>query len=268
MREPSAVARSSAGRLRSACRSRPPTRSSARIAPEPRIERRTPSRSPSAARRSRHRARSLQRDAGRHASLRPRSRLGQSRPGDQRWQRQYLVFHEHLRPTGARRRGRISLVPGLAESWEDLEDGLTYTFHLRPNVVFSDGTPMTSADVLYSWVRAANDPAQTWTFTLTALKRDADGQVEGISAPTTRRSSSSWRSRGRRSSPTWRCSTCRLSPRRSPKDARSVSSRSAWGPAPSLLPSGTGRIAAPGEKHQLLGRRSAAARRGRRRGGA
>ena len=42
---------------------------------------------------------------------------------------------------------------------------------------------MTSADVLYSWVRAANDPGQHWTFTLTALKRDADGQVEGITAP-------------------------------------------------------------------------------------
>lgn len=77
----------------------------------------------------------------------------------------------------------ISLVPGLAESWEMSEDGLTYTFHLRPNVVFSDGTPLTSADVLYSWVRAANDPEQHWTFTLTALKRDADGQVEGITTP-------------------------------------------------------------------------------------
>jgi peptide/nickel transport system substrate-binding protein len=63
------------------------------------------------------------------------------------------------------------------------DDGITYTFHLRPNVLFSDGTPMTSADVLYSWVRAANDPEQHWTFTLTALKRDADGQVEGITAP-------------------------------------------------------------------------------------
>lgn len=77
----------------------------------------------------------------------------------------------------------ISLVPGLAESWEMSDDGLTYTFHLRPNVLFSDGTPMTSADVLYSWVRAANDPEEHWTFTLTALKRDADGQVEGISTP-------------------------------------------------------------------------------------
>src|SRR4029079_14020965 len=77
----------------------------------------------------------------------------------------------------------ISLEPALAERWEISEDGLTYTFHLRPNVLFSDGTPMTSRDVLYSWIRAANDPEQHWTFTLTALQRDADGQVEGITAP-------------------------------------------------------------------------------------
>lgn len=77
----------------------------------------------------------------------------------------------------------ISLVPGLAESWDISDDGLTYTFHLRPNVVFSDGSPMTSQDVLFSWLRAANDPEQHWTFTLTALKRDTDGKVEGISTP-------------------------------------------------------------------------------------
>jgi peptide/nickel transport system substrate-binding protein len=77
----------------------------------------------------------------------------------------------------------ITLEPSLAESWDVSDDGLTYTFHLRPNVLFSDGTPMTSADVLYSWVRAANDPGKYWTFTLTALKRDAEGQVEGITTP-------------------------------------------------------------------------------------
>jgi peptide/nickel transport system substrate-binding protein len=92
----------------------------------------------------------------------------------------FMSIYDQLVHVGA---DGISLVPGLAESWEISEDALTYTFHLRPNVVFSDGTPMTSADVVYSWVRAANDPAQIWTFTLTALKRDASGQVEGISAP-------------------------------------------------------------------------------------
>jgi peptide/nickel transport system substrate-binding protein len=77
----------------------------------------------------------------------------------------------------------ISLEPGLAESWEISEDGITYTFNLREGVLFSDGTPMTADDVIYSWTRAANDPDEIWTFTLTALQRDENGQVQGITAP-------------------------------------------------------------------------------------
>src|SRR5829696_2305118 len=92
----------------------------------------------------------------------------------------FMSIYEQLVNVGA---DGVSLVPGLAESWDISEDGITYTFHLRPNVLFSDGTPMTSADVVYSWVRAANDPGQHWTFTLTALKRNAEGQVEGVTAP-------------------------------------------------------------------------------------
>lgn len=34
--------------------------------------------------------------------------------------------------------------PKLAERWDISEDGLTYTFHLRADVVFSDGTPLTA----------------------------------------------------------------------------------------------------------------------------
>ncbi len=39
------------------------------------------------------------------------------------------------------------LVPGLAESWEHSEDGLTWTFQIRDNVKFHDGTSLT-ADVV------------------------------------------------------------------------------------------------------------------------
>lgn len=77
----------------------------------------------------------------------------------------------------------LNLEPALAESWEISEDATTYTFHLRQGVTFSDGTPLKASDVVYSFTRAANDPAQTWTFTLTALQRDANGQVQGITAP-------------------------------------------------------------------------------------
>lgn len=39
----------------------------------------------------------------------------------------------------------------LAEDWTISEDGLTYTFTLRDDWTWTDGTPITSADVLYTW---------------------------------------------------------------------------------------------------------------------
>ncbi|MBI4943405.1 MAG: ABC transporter substrate-binding protein [Actinobacteria bacterium] len=41
-------------------------------------------------------------------------------------------------------------VPDLAESYTASPDGTTYTFKLRSDAVFSDGTPVTSADVVFS----------------------------------------------------------------------------------------------------------------------
>lgn len=46
-----------------------------------------------------------------------------------------------------------SPIPSLAETWELSADKCTYTFHLRPNVRWSTGDPITAADVLYSWQR-------------------------------------------------------------------------------------------------------------------
>jgi oligopeptide transport system substrate-binding protein len=48
--------------------------------------------------------------------------------------------------------------PGLAESWTVSKDKLTYTFKLRANAVWSDGTPITAQTVVDSWLRSL-DPA-------------------------------------------------------------------------------------------------------------
>ena len=47
------------------------------------------------------------------------------------------------------------LAPGQAESWETSEDGLTWTFHLREGLKWSDCTPLTANDFVYSWKRDA-----------------------------------------------------------------------------------------------------------------
>jgi oligopeptide transport system substrate-binding protein len=51
---------------------------------------------------------------------------------------------------------KLKEIPDIATGPPDISsDGLTYTFHMRKDVKFSNGDPVTSADVLYSWNRAA-----------------------------------------------------------------------------------------------------------------
>ena len=54
--------------------------------------------------------------------------------------------------------GTGELVPVLAESYEISDDGKTYTFTLRENTKFSDGSPVTSDDVIFT-VKKAQDSA-------------------------------------------------------------------------------------------------------------
>lgn len=54
--------------------------------------------------------------------------------------------------------------PSLAKSWDISTDGLTYTFHLLPDLKFSDGTPVKGEDWIFSFERAKNASEKYWKF--------------------------------------------------------------------------------------------------------
>ena len=58
--------------------------------------------------------------------------------------------------------------PGQAESWEVSEDGLTWTFHLREGLKWSDGTDLDATDFVYTYKRVA-DPATAAPYSQTAV---------------------------------------------------------------------------------------------------
>lgn len=63
--------------------------------------------------------------------------------------------------------------PRLAASWEFSDDRRSLTFHLRDDVTWSDGTPVTAADVEFSY-RAWTDPDVAWAGAYTVE------EVEGV----------------------------------------------------------------------------------------
>ena len=65
------------------------------------------------------------------------------------------------------------VVPGLAEKYEVSDDQLTWTFHLRDGLKWSDGSALTAEDFVYSWQRLV-DPSVAAPYAQTVL-----GMVEG-----------------------------------------------------------------------------------------
>jgi oligopeptide transport system substrate-binding protein len=49
-----------------------------------------------------------------------------------------------------------AVLPGVAESWDTNDDLTVWTFHLRPDVKFSDGNPLTAQDFVYGISRLAD----------------------------------------------------------------------------------------------------------------
>lgn len=66
-------------------------------------------------------------------------------------------------------------IPALAETWETSPDGLTYTFHLVKNAKWHDGTPLTSADVKFTF--------QELTSKLHSVGRTMFQSVKSIDTP-------------------------------------------------------------------------------------
>ena len=66
----------------------------------------------------------------------------------------YHIFETLLEEQADFGEGPPSFRPALASSWEVSTDGLDITFRLRADAAWSDGVPVTAADVRFSWQAA------------------------------------------------------------------------------------------------------------------
>lgn len=58
--------------------------------------------------------------------------------------------------------------PALAKSYDISDDKLTYTFHLRDGLQWSDGTPLTASDFVFSWLKQMSaDATNGYSFIMT-----------------------------------------------------------------------------------------------------
>ena len=65
-------------------------------------------------------------------------------------------------------------VPEVAESWEVLDDGVTWIFHIRKGIMFTDGTPLTAEAVAFSLKRVLKlQQAPSWVLTQFGITEDS-----------------------------------------------------------------------------------------------
>lgn len=71
------------------------------------------------------------------------------------------IYHIYDRLVDFADEKSVRIVPGLAKSWDVTPDGLKYTFHLRDDATFSDGTPVRAEAVKFTFERIVdpNHPA-------------------------------------------------------------------------------------------------------------
>ncbi len=76
----------------------------------------------------------------------------------------YAVY-EYVYPQLVQYNANLQIVPDFARSWSVSPDGLTWTFHTVPHAQWSDGKPLTAADVAWtinSVMKYKNGPAGQW----------------------------------------------------------------------------------------------------------
>ncbi|GGL31413.1 ABC transporter substrate-binding protein [Phycicoccus endophyticus] len=102
----------------------------------------------------------------------------------------YATDGETFRVTRQIHQGLLGIKPGtadvqpeLAESWEPSDDGLSWTFHLRQGVKFSDGTDFDADAVCYNMERMYNQKgagqtaAEYWTYFFGTFSDDPEGSL-------------------------------------------------------------------------------------------
>ena len=78
---------------------------------------------------------------------------------------------------------KANVVPGAAESWTVSDDGKVYTFKLRQGALWSDGTPVTANDFVFSWQRLVTPAtASEYAYILSPVV-NADEITKGTKKP-------------------------------------------------------------------------------------
>jgi oligopeptide transport system substrate-binding protein len=79
----------------------------------------------------------------------------------------------------------LSPIPGVAERWEESDDGLVYTFYLREDAKWSNGDPVVAGDFLYAWQRILSpNMASEYGYMLYSMKNArefAEGTISDFS---------------------------------------------------------------------------------------
>jgi oligopeptide transport system substrate-binding protein len=76
----------------------------------------------------------------------------------------------------------MEITPAVAHSWEVQQDGRRYVFHLRDDVLWSDGTPVSARDFEHAWKRvlapSTGSPNATLLYDIRAARAFHRGEVQ------------------------------------------------------------------------------------------